>query len=114
MSELTRRQFVQAVAGGAALTATARNLEAMQNSSGPAATPSVRNIKWAYMDHWSILSPRGRTSPYLSLEQMDRYIRQIALLGFTGFDTFNFRLGMLSGMFGSLSKFQDFLRERGF
>lgn len=114
MNDLTRRKFVQTVAGGVALVSAAQNLDAAQNPPGPVATPGTPNIKWAYMDHWTILSPRGRTMPYLSLEQMDRYIRQLAVLGFTGFDTFNFKLGLLNGMFGSLAKFQDFLRERGF
>ena len=114
MKELTRKGFLQTMAGAAALASGARKLTAAQSRPGPVQESGTPNVKWSYMDHWSILSPRGRTSTYLSVDQMDRYIRQLAVAGFTGFDTFSFRLGMLAGMFGSAGKFQNFLRERGF
>jgi hypothetical protein len=101
-SNLTRKQFLKQLGGvsatAAAFPAFAELLQAQQNSQP---IPG-RNIKWAYMDHWSLMTPRGRSSPYISLRQMERYIRQLSVLGFTGFDTFNFRLPALIGMFGRI------------
>jgi inosose dehydratase len=73
----------------------------------------MANIKWSYMDHWSTRSPRGLVSPDVSARHMDRYIKQIAGLGFTGFDTFAFRLHHYARMFGSIKAFEQFLKERG-
>ena len=113
-SNLTRKQFLKQLGGvsatAAAFPAFAELLQAQQNSQP---IPG-RNIKWAYMDHWSLMTPRGRSSPYISLRQMERYIRQLSVLGFTGFDTFNFRLPALIGMFGSMKNFEKFLQDHGF
>jgi inosose dehydratase len=73
----------------------------------------MSNIKWSYMDHWLTGSPKGLTSPYISVDYMDRYIKQLASLGFTGFDTFGFRLGQFSELFGSVKKFERFIQDRG-
>ena len=44
---------------------------------------------------------------------MDRFIKQLAVLGFEGIDTFFFSLPQFDAMFGSLAKFENFMRERG-
>lgn len=75
-----------------------------------AATPP----KWSYMDHWAIDTPQGRSSPYISRRHMERYIRQLSALGFTGFDTFGFSLPALAAMFGSVGGFEGFIRDNGF
>jgi len=65
------------------------------------------------MDHWLTGSPRGLTAPYISVDYMDRYIKQLAGLGFKGFDTFAFRLPIFIKLFGSVRKFEEFLQDRG-
>jgi len=112
--DLTRKQFLKQLAGVTAAAAALPSLSevfAAQPSAPPALT---KNLKWAYMDHWSIVTPRGRSSPYASMKQMERYVRQLSVLGFTGFDTFNFRLPALMGMFGSMKGFERFLHDHGF
>lgn len=112
-SDLTRKEFLGRLSGLAA--ASLPPLAGLLAAHAEAQTsPPGKNIKWAYMDHWSIITPRGRSSPYTSLRYMDRYIREISVLGFTGFDTFNFRLGALAGMFGSMKGFEKFLQDHGF
>jgi sugar phosphate isomerase/epimerase len=44
---------------------------------------------------------------------MDRYLKQLSALGFTGFDTFFFTLPLLAGMYGSLAGFEQALRDVG-
>ena len=71
------------------------------------------NIKWSYMDHWLMDSPRGLVEPNLGRTYMERYIKQLAALGFQGFDTFGFRLNHYGNMFGSTKRFQQFLQDYG-
>jgi inosose dehydratase len=72
------------------------------------------NIKWAYMDHWMMESPRGLVEPNVSRKYMEQYLKQIAALGFQGLDTFVFRLlGRYNQMFGSPKAFQHFLQDYG-
>ena len=71
------------------------------------------NLRWSYMDHWREPSPRGLITQYASVRSMDRFIKQLAVLGFEGIDTFFFSLPQFDAMFGSLAKFEDFMRERG-
>ncbi len=114
MSTMTRKQFLGRVAAGAAAAAVTRDLPlgAAGQATGPAAAPS-RVLKWSYMDHWSTRTSQGLSSPYLSTRHMDRYIKQIAALGFSGFDTFGFRLGLIASLFGSVADFQKFIQDRG-
>jgi inosose dehydratase len=112
--ELTRKEFLTGLAGVTVAASTDSAFQVAAPARQPTASGLEKNIRWAYMDHWSVITPRGRTSPYLSVKYMDRYIRQLAVLGFTGFDTFNFRLGLLAGMFGSLKGFENFLKDHGF
>lgn len=71
------------------------------------------NLRWSYMEHWSLPSLRGPRTQYASLREMDRFVKQIAAVGFTGLDIFDFHLGALAGMYGSLERCREFLGERG-
>ena len=51
--------------------------------------------KWSYMDHWVTETPQGPQPPSFNRAYMDRYVKQLSALGFTGFDTFFFYLPML-------------------
>lgn len=113
-TKFTRKEFIRlfgsttAAAAGAYYFPAALGMQSASSAELPA-----KNIKWSYMDHWAMVSPRGVVSPYASMEYMDRYIRQLSVLGFTGFDTFAFRLNLLLGMFGSLQGFKSFIQDRG-
>lgn len=65
------------------------------------------------MEHWRAPSPRGPAYQYASHDHMDRFVRQIAAVGFTGLDVFDFSLPKIITMYGSLPAYEDFLRERG-
>ncbi len=73
----------------------------------------MSNIRWCYMDHWREPSSRGAVTPYASVRHADRFIKQLAALGFEGLDTFYFSLPAQRALFGSLKGFEAFLRERG-
>ncbi len=73
----------------------------------------MADIKWSYMDHWMTDSPQGPTTPAISVKYMQRYIKQIAGLGYRGLDTFGFRLNKYSELFGSPVKFEKFLQDYG-
>lgn len=73
----------------------------------------MANIRWSYMDHWREASARGLVTQYASVRHMDRFVKQLAALGFEGIDTFFFSLPNFEAMFGSLPGFEAFLRERG-
>lgn len=70
--------------------------------------------KWSYMDHWVTETPQGPQPPSFNRAYMDRYIKQLSALGFTGFDTFFFYLPVLAGMYGSVKRFEEFLQDNGF
>ncbi len=124
MSQMTRKQFLKLMAGtgvatlgGSLWNAGDAATPAAQATRTPTAAPNAgtgRNISWSYMDHWSTRTEQGLVLPYLSTRHMDRYIKQLSALGFTGFDTFGFRLGPLAALFGSVKNFQQFIQERGF
>jgi len=75
----------------------------------------MANIKWSYMDHWSMLTQRGLIDPWYSRKCMDRFIRQIVALGFTGYDSFLYRLTSMASNFGggSLKNVLKFMQDRG-
>ena len=58
-------------------------------------------------------SARGPVSQYVSMREMDRFVKQLAAVGITGLDVFFFSLFKLQAMFGSLKTFESFLRDRG-
>jgi inosose dehydratase len=70
-------------------------------------------FKWSYMEHWRVPSARGPVSQYVSMGEMDRFVRQLAAVGITGLDVFFFSLFKLQAMFGSLKAYESFLRDRG-
>lgn len=69
--------------------------------------------KWTYMEHWRAPSPQGPIYQYASRREMDRFVKQLAAVGFTGLDMFDFNIRQVVEMFGSLRAFEVFLRERG-
>jgi inosose dehydratase len=73
----------------------------------------MANLRWSYMEHWSLPSARGPLTQYASVREMDKFVKQIAAVGFTGLDIFDFHVGALAGMFGSLERYTEFLNERG-
>lgn len=70
--------------------------------------------RWSYMDHWITQTPQGRRHPSFNRDHCDRYIRQLAALGFTGFDTFGFSLPQYADLYGSVGGFERFLQAEGF
>jgi len=60
-------------------------------------------------------SPRGPISPDLSIKHLDRFIKQIAAIGFEGIDIIGVLCipEYLNIMFGSPKKFLEFIKERG-
>ena len=70
--------------------------------------------KWSYMDHWVTETPQGPQPPSFNRAYMDRYIKQLSALGFTGFDTFFFYLPFYAGMYGGVPGFERFLQDNGF
>lgn len=65
------------------------------------------------MEHWSLPSARGASNQYKSVYEMDTFLKQIASVGFTGLDIFDFNVSALQEMFGSLESYRTFLKERG-
>ncbi|WP_420381761.1 sugar phosphate isomerase/epimerase family protein [Novosphingobium sp.] len=73
----------------------------------------MTNIKWQYADHWRTESPQGPINQFASRREMDRFIKQLSAVGFTGIGMFAWNLMAVSAMFGSMRNYQDFLVERG-
>ncbi|MBO6014333.1 MAG: TIM barrel protein [Oscillospiraceae bacterium] len=74
----------------------------------------MNNIKYSYMDHWEIITPQGLSKPNVRRSYMERYLKQIAALGFQGLDMFAFSIPMYSRMFGgSFKDFEKFLQDIG-
>ena len=73
-------------------------------------TPKLR---WAYMDHWRIDTPQGQLSQYTSVKRFDEFLKQISAIGFEAIETFDFHLGPLRELFGSLGNARAFMQERG-
>jgi len=73
----------------------------------------MANLRWSYMEHWSVASSRGPINQYASMGEMDKFVKQIAAVGFTGLDIFDFNVRALTAMFGSIERYQSFLTERG-
>ena len=79
----------------------------------PSPAAPAGNIKWAYMDHWTMRSPSGWVTPQHGVQYADRFYRQLAGIGFQGVDPFEFRLLAQSELFGSAKNAEDFARDRG-
>ena len=76
-------------------------------------TSASSHLRWAYMDHWRVETPQGPVSQYTSVAHFDRFLKQIAAVGFEAIETFDFHLGVMRELCGSLEKCRDFLQERG-
>ncbi|MGY1672605.1 sugar phosphate isomerase/epimerase family protein [Geodermatophilus sp. SYSU D00710] len=59
-------------------------------------------------------TPQGPQPPSFNRAYMDRYVKQLSALGFTGFDTFFFYLPLYAGMYGGVPGFERFLQDNGF
>jgi inosose dehydratase len=70
--------------------------------------------RWSYMDHWITPTPQGPRHPSFNRMHTDAYVRQLAALGFTGFDTFGFSLPQYANLYGSVHDFERFLQSEGF
>ncbi len=87
---------------------------AMATQSLAAATSAGPNIKgWSYMDHWSVYTPIGYQNPKTTRELYDRFVKEIAAIGFTGYDCFATTFTSASRLFGSTKNYMEFLQERG-
>jgi sugar phosphate isomerase/epimerase len=73
----------------------------------------MSNLQWSYMDHWRADTTRGPVTQYHSRRQMDDFVKQIAAVGFTGLDMFDFQVFALSEMFGSIAAYQRYLQDHG-
>ncbi len=73
----------------------------------------MSNLRWSYMEHWSLPTARGVRTQYASMAEMDKFVKQVASVGFTGLDIFDFNVRALVDMFGSLESYRAFLNERG-
>jgi hypothetical protein len=82
-----------------------------QAASGTAA--GGRALRYAYMDHWSVATEQGPMSQYTSLERFDAFLRQIEAVGFEAIETFDFHLGIMRELFGSLEACRQFMQSRG-
>jgi sugar phosphate isomerase/epimerase len=65
------------------------------------------------MEHWRMRSPVGEVSPYASVEHLDRFVRQLRCLGIEGLELFDTSLDVVKAMFGSVSRYNAFLEQRG-
>lgn len=74
---------------------------------------TMPELKWAYQDHWRRVTAKGPVMPWTSVAELDRFVKQIAALGFSGIQTFDWNLYAMHELFGSPSNFEEFLRERG-
>lgn len=70
-------------------------------------------MKWSYMDHWRSDSPHGPIDQWESRDSMDRFLKQVAAVGYNAIDTFDFRYFQMMGMFGSVANYQEYVQERG-
>ena len=69
--------------------------------------------KWSLHGALARAVAPGPDYQYASMHEMDRFVRQIAAVGFKGLDMFDFNLNHVVEMFGSLPAFEAFLQERG-
>jgi inosose dehydratase len=73
----------------------------------------VNQLRWSYMDHWRVDTPRGPVTQYHSRRQMDDFVKQISAVGFEGLDMFDFQIFGLTQMFGSIAAYQRYLQDHG-
>lgn len=105
----SRREF-----GKLAVSALPAALLVPQTTLGePQTAAPKKNLKWSYMDHWTMRTSRGWVAPQLNARAFDRFIKAIVGVGFQGLDPFDFRLNQLIQIFGSAKKVEQFAQDRG-
>lgn len=72
-----------------------------------------RAIKWSYMDHWRSNEPSGPRDQWHNRDTMDRFLKQVAAVGFDAIDVFDFRMLWILSTYGSVANYQEFVQERG-
>ena len=72
-----------------------------------------RAIKWSYMDHWRSNEPSGPRDQWHNRDTMDRFLKQVAAVGFDAIDVFDFRMLWILSSYGSVANYQEFVQERG-
>jgi inosose dehydratase len=85
----------------------------MEHPAPNAAQALAHNIKWSYMDHWSMRSARGWVAPQNGPAFADRFYKAIVGVGFQGVDPFEFRLAAQLQIFGSAKAAVQFAKDRG-
>src|SRR5438067_1772345 len=98
----TRRDFGKAAVSGIALAQVAQGAQTVNSAPSP-----VPKIKWSYMDHWTMRSPRGWVAPQVSPKYADRFYKALVGVGFQAVDPFDFRLNALIQVFGSAKKVEQ-------
>lgn len=71
------------------------------------------NIRWQYAEHWRTASARGPVDQFASPQEMDRFVKQLACVGFEGLGMFAWNLAAVTAMFGSVAGYRRFLEDRG-
>jgi sugar phosphate isomerase/epimerase len=59
------------------------------------------------------MSPHGPIDQWESRATMDRFLKQVAAVGYDAIDTFDFRWYQIMGEYGSVANYQEFVQERG-
>lgn len=70
-------------------------------------------MKWSYMDHWRSPSPNGPIDQWQTIDSMDRFLKQVAAVGYDAIDTFDHRYFTIIDQYGSVANYQEFVQERG-
>ncbi|MFD1715435.1 sugar phosphate isomerase/epimerase family protein [Amnibacterium flavum] len=70
-------------------------------------------MKWSYMDHWRSPSPNGPIDQWQTYDSMDRFLKQVAAVGYDAIDTFDHRYFTIIDQYGSVANYQEFVQERG-
>jgi len=111
----TRRDFTKAAVSGIALAQVAHLSQLAQaaQSVATAPPPPTHRVKWSYMDHWTMRSPRGWVTPQMAPRYADRFYKAIVGVGYKGVDCFDFRLNQMIQMFGSAKAALQFAQDRG-
>ena len=73
----------------------------------------MENIRWQYAEHWRTPSAKGPVNQFASKREMDRFIKQLAAIGFKGLGMFVWNLNAVTTMFGSVKGYRDFMADRG-
>lgn len=81
--------------------------------TGDLVPSTLHSVKWSYMDHWRSRGPAGPIDQWHSRLAMQRFLRQIAAVGFDAIDTFDFRYWQILEQYGSVANYQEFVQEQG-